>query len=482
LGVDFQHDRLELLENIAAELRTTGRFDSSDPNQVTYSTLFLSGNKHIKWDWKIELYKDPILLTDSFHWAQRAEVIRGLVRDLTLLENGLEGLSPDIKQVITHAFELAKKNERKSILDDTYITSPKDLAVLQPIREFFNKHNLTHPEIYIFNVYRKSFREAGSGKIASRQRMRQLCQVYADEHCGFLIYDGTDVCELALPEYADAMVDLIEQVNKEWLKLSQDQKNAVAVLCSKHGSVLLALLLVNGECSPSAYAASVFSGILDEKPSSSLLRTLERTDLANVDYEHIQYMKRHMEKTSGSHDNYNQASYKDILAVANIVIDYLRLCENPIMSLIRGGENMDVEFKESFRWDTREGRNNKEVTKAAWKSIVAFLNSRGGTLLLGVSDDNVPVGIEHDGYKNQDTYHRALVETISSRIGSRFAHAVQIIFSQTGPHQVISIECTPPVPREHAYLDGKDLYVRQGPMSKHLINKELERWISNNSA
>lgn len=96
---------------------------------------------------------------------------------------------------------------------------------------------------------------------------------------------------------------------------------------------------------------------------------------------------------------------------------------------------------------------------------------------MGVSDGGFPVGIEQDGYKNRDQYHRALIATISSRIGPRFVDAVQIEFWQVGPHEVITLECHPAVPPVHAYLDGKDLYVREGPTSKRLLDKDLEDWI-----
>ena len=97
LDVDFRHTRKELLENIASELRATGRFESHDLSKVSYSTLFLSGNKNLEWDWKIKLYKDPVLLTDSFQFAKRADRVK---RGVSLLRNRWDELSPTLRQEV----------------------------------------------------------------------------------------------------------------------------------------------------------------------------------------------------------------------------------------------------------------------------------------------------------------------------------------------------------------------------------------------
>ena len=47
-------------------------------------------------------------------------------------------------------------------------------------------------------------------------------------------------------------------------------------------------------------------------------------------------------------------------------------------------ENMDTEFKELNRKDC-------SIPDSAIKSIVAFLNTQGGTLYLGIPDDRRPM-------------------------------------------------------------------------------------------
>jgi serine/threonine protein kinase len=64
--------------------------------------------------------------------------------------------------------------------------------------------------------------------------------------------------------------------------------------------------------------------------------------------------------------------------------------------LIAGGESASLEFKQTMRWDTRMHRRSPEVLKASMKTVCAFVNSGGGTLLIGVADDGRPTGLHDD--------------------------------------------------------------------------------------
>jgi predicted HTH transcriptional regulator len=92
-----------------------------------------------------------------------------------------------------------------------------------------------------------------------------------------------------------------------------------------------------------------------------------------------------------------------------------------VRDLLGEGEGPSVEFKSSFRWDLREGKVNKEMTKIVMRTLAAFLNSHGGTLLLGVSDEGELLDLETDintlGKKNLDGYEltlRAATRNISA--------------------------------------------------------------------
>ena len=476
LDVDFRHKRKELLENIASELRATGRFESPDLSQLSYSNLFLSGNKNPEWDWKTKLYKDPVLLTDSFHATGRVERMN---QGLALLRYRWGELSSALRQQVEALDRQASRWGRK--LKGEYEVWPKDFSRLKPIKEFFEKHGLDHPEIYLHDFRCEYEIDATNvNKAVKRRTVRKSLQRYADDQCGFLFDDGTDVFVSALPEYSDAMINLIKQVEKEWRQLSREQKGVVEILFSIHSSVVLALLIAMGECSASEYAASVLWGVEGEEPLRHL--NFDESDATQTavddDYEDLRELLEFWTEHHGdAHDDHNQARYKQILADANIAVDYLKLCENPVMEIIRCGEGKHVEFKASFRWDIKEDKIIDGRKTDVLKGIVAFLNSGGGTLLLGVGDDRSILGIERDGYKSQDEYRRALVSSITNRIGREFLDAVQINFCLVGPHQVISVTCLPGVALEPAFLDNTELYVREDASTKCLTGRDLMKWL-----
>jgi type I restriction enzyme R subunit len=68
----------------------------------------------------------------------------------------------------------------------------------------------------------------------------------------------------------------------------------------------------------------------------------------------------------------------------------------PSAELIAGEEGFDVEFKSTARWNIREERKDKRIEDAIVKSVAGFLNTDGGTLFIGVTDDAAILGLGYD--------------------------------------------------------------------------------------
>ena len=66
----------------------------------------------------------------------------------------------------------------------------------------------------------------------------------------------------------------------------------------------------------------------------------------------------------------------------------------PLGDLITMGEGMSLEFKSTLQWDVIEGTQNKSLRDAVLKSLVAFMNTEGGTVLIGVEDSGQVFGLE----------------------------------------------------------------------------------------
>lgn len=68
----------------------------------------------------------------------------------------------------------------------------------------------------------------------------------------------------------------------------------------------------------------------------------------------------------------------------------------PISELIKLPESNQLEYKSTFQWDVNRNCENKELRFSTLKTIVAFLNSQGGTLIIGVEDNGNIFRLERD--------------------------------------------------------------------------------------
>mgnify|MGYP000452869327 CR=1 FL=1 len=66
--------------------------------------------------------------------------------------------------------------------------------------------------------------------------------------------------------------------------------------------------------------------------------------------------------------------------------------EAALAALVAGGETDHLEFKSTMRWNLHQDKPGKEIELAWLKSVVAYLNTDGGIILLGVGDDGEVVG------------------------------------------------------------------------------------------
>ena len=99
------------------------------------------------------------------------------------------------------------------------------------------------------------------------------------------------------------------------------------------------------------------------------------------------------------------------------------------MNCLIRGEDKWLEYKSTFRVDSKTGEKFAPVETSAIKTVAAFLNSYdGGTLLLGVAEDGdgrgVPFGLELDyvtvrkaGKGDADMFGLMLNQVLASALG-----------------------------------------------------------------
>jgi predicted HTH transcriptional regulator len=147
------------------------------------------------------------------------------------------------------------------------------------------------------------------------------------------------------------------------------------------------------------------------------------------------------------------------------------------------GEGQHVEFKRSFLWNHERNSAEEQLRMKVLRTIVAFLNSGGGTLFVGVQDDGQPWGLAEDLQccdGSEDKLHQRLRNLIADLIGAQFAHDItsRIDDDPDYPaHRVlfVGVGAAP----EAAFLQVSSrshFYVRSGPETRELDMLEFVQY------
>ena len=112
----------------------------------------------------------------------------------------------------------------------------------------------------------------------------------------------------------------------------------------------------------------------------------------------------------------------------------LATAEGGLAQIVDGAESQTVEFKQSIKHDASTGGANRALGQAALKTIAAFANTEGGTLVIGRHDNGALIGIHDDLQLMEspdiDAFERHLRDLISSWLGIATNRLVRIAFPQ----------------------------------------------------
>ena len=159
-----------------------------------------------------------------------------------------------------------------------------------------------------------------------------------------------------------------------------------------------------------------------------------------------------------------------------------QIATNDLAGRIRQGETKKLEFKSSLRWNKLKKGVDKEIESAALKAIVAFCNTDGGELLIGVADDGGILGIESDGFLNSDKFLLHLRNLIVNRIVPNVSRFVDYKAVPVEDKVICQILCQPsnePVWFKPDRNAPEQFFVRSGPSSTELMPKEAVAYIRN---
>jgi len=150
----------------------------------------------------------------------------------------------------------------------------------------------------------------------------------------------------------------------------------------------------------------------------------------------------------------------------------------PINEIVTQGEGKTREFKSTMRINLHTGQPDPRIELSFLKTIAGFLNSRGGTLVIGVADNGEPVGIEVDGFPNEDKMVLHLDNLVRSRLGAQFGMYVHPRFEDYQGQRVLAVECWPA--RSPVYVkdaNTEHFYIRAGASTSELPVSQVQEYI-----
>jgi serine/threonine protein kinase len=165
----------------------------------------------------------------------------------------------------------------------------------------------------------------------------------------------------------------------------------------------------------------------------------------------------------------------------------IRAARAEIGQLLASDETTTLEFKSSLRVPTEPltkeeksqlNKVHRMLERGVLKTVAAFLNTDGGTLVIGVADDHAIVGIEVDypslHCQSRDGWRLAFDELISSQLGTAAMNSINLRLEPWQGRTIAIVRCSK---RDEPTLIGDDeLFVRLTASSVKLSMREALVW------
>jgi hypothetical protein len=145
---------------------------------------------------------------------------------------------------------------------------------------------------------------------------------------------------------------------------------------------------------------------------------------------------------------------------------------------VEKAEGANLEYKSTLRTNLATGQNDPRMEGVVLKSIAAFLNTRGGTLMIGVGDDGNALGIEADKFVSEDKMNLHLTNLIRDRIGPQHMIFMHPRFEDYKNKRVLVVDCQKA--REPVYVkeaNREHFYTRTGAATTELTGSQMQQYI-----
>ncbi len=225
---------------------------------------------------------------------------------------------------------------------------------------------------------------------------------------------------------------------------------------------------------------------------------INNIDLGTVKYQFVglQAQSTIYEENTKERNFYLMTGLIALLVVITLLLFIIRIYNRDRMSggkinlhkisnveeLIAHGESDNLEFKSTLRWNLKANKPTRDIELAVLKTVVAFLNTEGGILLVGIADDGSALGIEKDNFPNSDKFLLHFNNMIKAHIGLEYANLIDFYLTDYQDKQILVIQCKESKdPIFLKFEETEDFYIRVGPGSRRLSTKKAIKYINERS-
>jgi len=204
-------------------------------------------------------------------------------------------------------------------------------------------------------------------------------------------------------------------------------------------------------------------------PAGAGVAVLDRSDIRTITAEAVRAVRAHDEMAARVA---RQLGIRDGPALLGVA------------AIIENDEDFAVEFKSTARWDMREGCRSKAIEDAVVKTVAGFLNTNGGTLLIGVGPDRQVVGLgldyPHVKPPNADGFVNWLTTHLTNALGHAAVMRSRARVVNHGGHEVCRLdvgESSRPVWARTSKAE-RVFFVRMNNSSRALPDPEIDAYVA----
>jgi type I restriction enzyme R subunit len=153
-----------------------------------------------------------------------------------------------------------------------------------------------------------------------------------------------------------------------------------------------------------------------------------------------------------------------------------------IEELIDNNEDYTVDFKSTARWDLRENQPSRAMEDAIVKTVAAFLNTDGGTLLIGIGPDRTVLGLAHDyervNPKDGDGFVNWLTTHLINALGYAPVTRARTRIAVHAGHEIcrVDVAASPTPVWARMSKDEQTFFVRMNNSTRALPGGEMETY------